>query len=66
MIDQTNIPRSSLAQNYTPKSPDPTTVAPANIRDPPLDGGHSTKIGGMWTMKREICSPKFYELLIKT
>ena len=66
MIDQTNIPRSSLAQNYPPKSPDPTTVAPANSRDPPLDGGHSTEIGGMWNLKHEISSLKLYELLIKT
>ena len=31
-----------------------------------LEGGHSTKIRGMWTLKHEISSPKFYELLIKT
>ena len=37
----------------------------ANNRDPPLDGGQSTKIGGMWTLKHEIISPKFYELIIR-
>ena len=36
------------------------------MRDPPLDGGNSTRIGGMWTLKHDIISPKFYELLIKT
>ena len=45
---------------------DPTNVVPDNRRAPPLDGEHSTKIGGMWTLKHEIRSPKFYELLIKT
>ena len=45
---------------------DPTTLVPANKRDSPLEGGSSMKIGGMWTLKHEIISPKFYELLIKT
>ena len=31
-----------------------------------MEGGHYTKIDGMWTLKHEISSPKFYELLIKT
>ena len=39
-------------------------MVPANSRDPPLGRGNSTKIGGMWTLKHEISSPKFYELLI--
>ena len=38
----------------------------ADRRAPLLEGGHSTKIGSMWTLKHEISSPKFYELLIKT
>ena len=45
---------------------EPTIVVPANRRAPPLEGGHSTKIGGIWTLKHEISSPKFYELLINT
>ena len=45
---------------------DPSTVVLDNIRALPLDREHSTKIGGMWTLKDEISSPKFYELLIKT
>ena len=40
-------------------------MVPANRRDPQLDDGHSTKIGGMWDIKHEIRSHKFYELLIK-
>ena len=48
------------------KAQDPTTVFRANKKAPPLEGGNSTKIGGMSTLKHEISSPKFYELLIKT
>ena len=66
MMDQTNISKSSPAQKDTPTPPDPTTVVPTNRRDPPLEGGHSTNIGGMWTLNHETSSPKFYELLIKT
>ena len=36
-----------------------------NKRASPLEGGNSTKIGGMWTLKHEISTPKFYEILIK-
>ena len=46
--------------------PDPTTTVQTNRRDPPLEGGIPENIGGMWTLKYEISSPKFYELLIKT
>ena len=38
----------------------------SNKRYKPLEGGHSTKFGGMWTLKHEISSPKLYEFLIKT
>ena len=41
-------------------------MVPDNKKDPTLEGGHSTKIGGMWTLKHEIKSPKLYKLLIKT
>ena len=57
---------SSPTQNDTSTHPDPTTVVPANRRDPPLEGGHYTKIGVTWTLKHDIISPKFYEILIKT
>ena len=66
MMDHTNISKSSPAQKDTSTPPYPITVVLANRRDPPLEGGHSTKIGGMWTLKHEISSPKFYKLLIKT
>ena len=66
MMDQTNISKFSLARKDTSNHPDPITTVPANRRAPQLDGGHSTKIGGMWTLKHEIISPKFHELLIKT
>ena len=58
--------KSSPDHKYSPKARDSTTMVPDNKRDPPLDGRHSTKIGGMWTLKHEISSPKFFELLIKT
>ena len=35
-----------------------------NKKYPPLEGGDSTKVGGMWNIKDEISSSKFYELLI--
>ena len=66
MMDQTNSSKLSPAQNDTSNTPDPTTVVPDNRRAPPLDGGQYTKINGMWTLKHEIGSPKFYELLINT
>ena len=57
---------SSPTQKDISTPTDPTTVVPDNRRDPQLGGGHSTKIGDMCTLKHEISSPKFYELLIKT
>ena len=66
MMDQTNISKSSPAQKDTSTPPDPTTTVQTNRRAPPLEGGISENIGGMWTLKYEISSPRFYELLIKT
>ena len=66
MMDQTNISKYSPAHKDTSTPPCPTTVFPTNKRDPPLEGGHSTKIGDMWTLKHEISSPKCYDLLINT
>ena len=71
LSDQINKLNQINNMSYSPTQKDtstplyPTTVAPANRRAPPLEGGHSTKIGGMWTLKHETRSPKFYELLIK-
>ena len=50
----------------SPNSQDPTTTALSKNKAPPLGGGHSTKIGGVWTVKHDIISQKYYELLIKT
>ena len=66
IMDQINTLEYLPKQNYTPMTPDPTTVVPANRRAPPLDSGQSTKIGGRWDLKHDIISPIFYELLIKT
>ena len=65
-MDKTNKSKLSPSQKDTSNIPDPTTVVPAIRRDTPLEGGKSTKIGGMWTIKHETSWPKFYELLIKT
>ena len=66
MMDQMNNSKSSSYHKYSPKSQDNTTVVPDNRRAPPFYGGYYTKIGGIWTIKHEIISPKFYELLVKT
>ena len=47
-----------------PQDQGPTTVVPANQKAPPLEGGNSTKNGYLWTLKHDISSTKFYELLI--
>ena len=52
MMDQANIYKSSSTQKDTSTPPDPTTVVLINRRDPPLEGVHSTKIGGMWTLNQ--------------
>ena len=36
------------------KAQDATAVVPANKKATPLEGGHYTKNGGMWTLKYEI------------
>ena len=62
---QNNTVKSSPTQKDSTKPPGTTTVVPSNRRAPPLKGGQSTKTGGMWTLKHDIGSPIFYELLIK-
>ena len=64
MMDQIQISKSSTDKKDSPKAWDPTTVVTTKNNSPPLEGGHSTKNGGMWTLKHDISSPKFYELLI--
>ena len=66
MMDQTKESKLSPVQKYIATPTEPTTVVLYNMRDQPLEGGDSTKIGGMWTLKHEIISTEFYELLIKT
>ena len=65
-MDQINILKPSPYHKDLTRSQYPTTVVTANRRDPPLEGGHSTRIGVMWNIKNEIISPKLYEILIKT
>ena len=66
MIDKTKNLKSSPSQKDTSTPPEPTNLVPTNKRALPLEVEHSTKIRGMWTLKHDIRSPKFYELLIKT
>ena len=66
MMYQIKTSKYSSDKKYSSKSQGSTTLVPANKRYPPFEGGHSTKIGGMWTLKHEISSPRLYELLIKT
>ena len=52
-------------QKDTSTPPYTTTVVPDNRRDPPSEGGHSTKVGGMWNLKHKIRSP-MYKAVKKT
>ena len=65
IIDHINTLKYLPARKDSTKPSDPTNVVPANRRAPPLDGGQSNKIGGIWTLKNEIISPIFYEIIIK-
>ena len=66
LSNKLNALSSSPTQKDTSTPPEPTTVVPDNRRSPPLEEGNYIKVGGMWTLKHEISSPKFYEILIKT
>ena len=66
ITDHINSLKLSANQKYYPKPPNNTTVVPYKRRDAPLEVGQSTKTGGMWTLKHEIISPGFYEILINT
>ena len=65
ITDLINNLKSSPYHRDSPKSQYPTTIFPAKRRAPPLHSGQYTKIGVMWTLKHEISSQIFYELLIK-
>ena len=56
----------SPVKKDSPKTKGTTTVVPAKDKAALLEVGYSTKIGGMWTIKHEINSSKFYELFINT
>ena len=64
-IDRNNISKSYPDQKDTLTHLDPITTVQTNRRAPPLEGGHSTNIGVMLTLKHENSSTKFYDLLIK-
>ena len=63
---QIKISKASPDKKDSPKAQDNTTVVTDNKKSPQLKCGHYTKIGGVWTLKHEIGSPKLYELLINT
>ena len=62
LMDKFDDPSPNKVKNLQYSS----TVVHDNRKFPPLEGGHYQKIGGMWTLKHENRSPKFYELLIKS
>ena len=69
MIEQ-NMDQNQNSNSYpdnmdSPNYQDPTNLVQVKNKDKPLEVGHYMKIGGMWTLKHEISSPKLYELLIK-
>ena len=66
MMDRIQISNSSPEKKYPSKAQDTNTTFPAKKKSPQLEGVYYTKIGGMWNLKHETRSPKFYELLIKT
>ena len=47
------------------KAQDPEIVVLNKNKDPPLEDVHYMTIGGVWNIKHDISSPKFYELFIK-
>ena len=57
-IDKNNISKSYPAHKDTSTPPDPITTVQNNRRSPPLEGGISDKIRGMWNLKHGISSPR--------
>ena len=51
---------------YSPLTQSPNTVFLVTNKALPLESGNSTKNIYLWTLKHEISSPKFYELIINT
>ena len=58
--------QSSQENIESPKAQYLDIIFPDNKEASPLEGVYSMKIGVTWTLKHDISSPKFYELLIKT
>ena len=66
MTGQNKHLNSSTDKVDSPKAQYITTSVPNKKKSPRLEGGHSTKIGGMWTLTHEIILPKLYKLIINT
>ena len=67
LTKMTNQKQNSLPDKKDiPKNQDLNTAFLDNNKAPPLEVGHSTKIGEIRNIKHEISSSKFYEILIKT
>ena len=66
MMNQITILKSLQYKKDSLKDQDPNTVVLSNKSALPLEDEHSTKISGKWTLKHEIISPKFYDIIIKT
>ena len=66
MMDQNKNSGSSPDKKDSPKAQDNNTVVLSNKKAQSLECGHSTKNVGMWNIKHENNSRKFYELLLKT
>ena len=54
MVDQIKISKSSPEKKGSTKSQDPTTDILSKRNASSLEGGNSTKNGGMWILKHEI------------
>ena len=67
LTKMTNQKQNSLPDKKDiPKNQDLNTAFLDNNKAPPLEVGHSTKIGEIRNIKHEISSSKFYEILTKT
>ena len=60
IMDQIKISKSLPKNKASPKDQDNNTVVPDDNMDPPLEGRNYKQIGGMWTLKHDIRSPKLY------
>ena len=64
-MDQIKFSKYSPDDKDPPKPQGSKNFVTAINKTPPLECGHSTISGGMWTLKYDIRSPKLYELLLK-